>query len=188
MIQAVSSESESSAAVLPYPEPGGRQFTAGHSGSETSRERAVNEARGKVVQRRQQQALALLRVQGEHGLTVADLREITGQHHGQASSTLSTLHQRGIIERLTERRDKCLIYVLPEYVGQRQTSPYRKNRRDLSEQESEIQRLRAENALLRDRLDAATGRVRRVRELCNLRREQGHGSTLISDVEAMIRG
>lgn len=138
--------------ALPYPEPGGQESTAGHSGSETSRERAVSEARGKIVQRRQQRVLGLLHVQQTDGLTVVDLRDITGWHHGQASSTLSTLHQRGIIERLTERRDKCLVYVLPEYVGERQTTPYRKNKRDLSEQESEIQRLRGENALLRDRL------------------------------------
>lgn len=110
-----------------YPEPSG-EYTAGHSGSDTSRERALTEARDGTKAKREMRVLGFLLVVGTEGLTVRELREITGWHHGQASAALSTLHKAGKIDRLTERRDKCLVYTHPEYTGDRQTSPYHRNR------------------------------------------------------------
>lgn len=117
---------------LPYPEPGGQEHTAGHSGSDTSRERATTERNEGVVAARQMETLRFLGrdttglggrvMRGRwEGLTVKELVERTGWHHGQASSTLSTLHKGGRIERLATTRDRCKVYVLPEYVNGRAT-------------------------------------------------------------------
>jgi len=115
----VSSESEQ----VGYPEPGGEQFTAGHSGSDTSRERAVREAGDGTKKRRELQTLALLRSKGTYGMTVKELREEARMHHGQASSVLSTLHKAQRILRLEERRDRCHVYVYPPYSMGRAAKP-----------------------------------------------------------------
>lgn len=113
--------------MIGYPEPNG-EFTSGHSGSDTSAERAVGEARDGTKSMRETRVLGFLMVLGTDGVTVRELREITGWHHGQASAVLSTLHKAGKIDRLTERRDKCLVYTHPDYTGDRQTTPYHRNR------------------------------------------------------------
>lgn len=96
--------------------------TSGHSGSDTSRERAERQDSTGTTADRQGQVLALLLLPPRiHGVTVKELREDLGWHHGQASSVLSCLHKDGKIARLTERRDRCLVYVLPEYVNGRET-------------------------------------------------------------------
>lgn len=115
-------------AILPYPEPGGETYTSGHSGSDTSRERAEREDKAGITQRRQNETLAYVASFGIDGVTVVDLREITGWHHGQASSALSTLHKAGRLDRLKERRDRCAIYVHPDYTAGRETAPYKRNR------------------------------------------------------------
>jgi hypothetical protein len=109
--------------VLPYPEPDGTA-TAGWSGTDTSRERAKEEAADGTVGQRQQKVLSLLSFYGPLGLTVAKLRSLTGWHHGQASSVLSTLHKEGVIARLEEKNNRCHVYVLPENVGDRPTQPF----------------------------------------------------------------
>lgn len=126
--------SVSEPALFPYPEPGGEEFTAGHSGSDTSRERAEHERDTGTLAERARQAITYLDAMGQRGLTVVDLREVTGLHHGQASSVLSVLHKAGKIARLAERRDRCQVYVLPEYVRDRETVPYTPNRRNRVEQ------------------------------------------------------
>lgn len=114
--------------VTPYPEPGGEGATSGWSGSETSHERAVEEDANGTTRDRQRETLWQLALYGNYGLTVKDLRTATGWHHGQASSALSVLHKEGEIARLTERRDRCAVYVLKMYVGQRETSEPGRNR------------------------------------------------------------
>lgn len=109
---------------LPYPEPDGTR-TAGWSGSETSKERAVTEAQNGAARRRQAEVLGYAAVMGRTGVTVADLRDITDLHHGQVSSTLSVLHKEGRLARLTEKRDRCQVYVLPEHVDGREEAPRR---------------------------------------------------------------
>jgi hypothetical protein len=102
--------------VLPYPEPDGTA-TTGWAGSDASHERARREAADGTSRDRQDKTLRLVSRSARHGLTVAELREATGWHHGQASSVLSTLHKEGFIARLQEKRERCHIYMLPVYVS-----------------------------------------------------------------------
>jgi hypothetical protein len=69
-------------------------------------------------------ALNTLLLAGKDGVTVKDLRTRFGWHHGSASSVLSELHRDQMVERLTEKRDGCLLYVLPNQVWGRDTRPY----------------------------------------------------------------
>lgn len=97
--------------------------TSGWSGSQTSRERAEDEDRGGVTTERQRVVLVLLNARGSLGATWRELAQVEGWHHGQASGALSTLHKTGHIARLaTERRERCSVYVLPEFVGERETA------------------------------------------------------------------
>lgn len=64
--------------------------------------------------------LSLVRGCGEQGLTVAELRDATGWHHGMASSALSNLHRSRLIQRLAERRGGCGVYIAAEFVGDRE--------------------------------------------------------------------
>lgn len=57
----------------------------------------------------------------DHGITVGELRTLLDVHHGSASSALSTLHKKGEIARLSDRRDKNRIYVVPAFVNGRTT-------------------------------------------------------------------
>ena len=49
------------------------------------------------------------------GLTWKELADINGWHHGQASGVLSTLHKANLVCRLTQRRNRCAVYVLWSY-------------------------------------------------------------------------
>lgn len=107
--------------LLPY------AGTSGWSGSETSKARAEDADRSGSTSLRQAQTQWLLHKSRTNGMTWRDLSEATGWHHGTASGALSVLHKCGTIARLSERRNKCLVYVLPEYVNGRETTPYRQN-------------------------------------------------------------
>lgn len=97
--------------------------TSGWSGSQTSRERAEDEDRGGVTSERQRRVLALLGAADRTGMTWREVVEAEPSwHHGQASGALSTLHKTGHIARLTERRNRCSVYVLPEHVDERETA------------------------------------------------------------------
>lgn len=110
--------------TLPYEEADGTA-TAGWSGSDASRERAEGEARDGTASKRQGIALHLLDTFGARGLTWKDLGLHTGWHHGQSSGVLSVLHKTGRVARLHAKREKSQVYVLPEYVNDRPTSPYK---------------------------------------------------------------
>jgi hypothetical protein len=126
-----------------YPEAGGEEFTAGHSGSDTSAATAVDEARDGRKSWREQKGLELVSAGGWQGLTVAELRNTMGWHHGRASSTLSVLHKAGKIARLAETRGRCKVYVMPDMVASRQTEPYTRQKHRLSKPETEaVGRLR----------------------------------------------
>jgi hypothetical protein len=118
-------------AYLPY---GG---TSGWSGSEASHDRAVSSDQSGQTRTRQQGTVAYLRLRGAEGVTWPELGRVRGWHHGTASGVLSVLHKEGVIARLKERRDKCSIYVLPEFVNGRATSPHgrKKQRTGLSADE-----------------------------------------------------
>lgn len=113
--------------------------TSGHSGTDTSEERAVKaDSTGKTGERQQWVLNRLGRgVSTDYGLTVKDVREMTGWHHGVASSVLTTLHVAGRIVRLAEKRDRCHIYVLPQYADGREVSPYTPNKRNRSSADDE---------------------------------------------------
>lgn len=98
--------------------------TSGWSGSDTSQERAEQEDSDGTTSRRQEQTLASLAGRHGEGLTWRELGTARGWHHGQASGVLSVLHKTGRIARLTERRDRCAVYVLTDYVGDRITAPH----------------------------------------------------------------
>lgn len=115
---------------LPY---GSNPATAGWSGSDTSRERAEREAVDGTANERQRRVLEGMVRRGWLGATVKEVRESTGWHHGVASGVLSVLHKDGRLARLTDRRDRCAIYVLPEHVDGRDTAPHHANRRVTSE-------------------------------------------------------
>jgi hypothetical protein len=53
------------------------------------------------------------------GRTWKELADIQSWHHGQASGVLSVLHKEGLIARLIEKRNRCAVYVMPEYVNGR---------------------------------------------------------------------
>ena len=90
---------------LPYNE------TSGHSGTDTSKERALHADRSGRTALRQAQALNLLSQRKIAGLTWKEFSEITGLHHGTASGVLSVLHKTGRIARLKETRNGCKVYV-----------------------------------------------------------------------------
>jgi hypothetical protein len=97
--------------------------TEGYAGSDTSRLRAQNDAVSGVASKRQRYVLIMAARAGEKGITVAELRDVN-LHHGRVSGALSVLHRTGRLMRLTEIRDKCKVYVLPQYVGDRATEPH----------------------------------------------------------------
>ena len=107
--------------VLPY------AGTSGWSGSDTSKARAERDDRTGVTANRQAQVLRLLRIAAENGVTWREVASAMGLHHGQASGALSGLHKAGVIERLGNARQRCAVYVLPEYVHGRVTKPYKRN-------------------------------------------------------------
>lgn len=107
--------------VLPY---GG---TSGSSGSETSDERAADMDVDGRIKERDKRTWDIVWGTGDIGLTWRELADQTGMHHGEASGSLSRLHLAGHLARLTERRDRCQVYVHPKMVKGRDTSEYRPN-------------------------------------------------------------
>lgn len=83
--------------------------TAGWSGSDTSKSRAMTNLRTGKEYNNQQKALHLLKLSGK-GLTWKELSLQTDMHHGTASGVLSVLHKAGAIIRSTTVRDGCKVY------------------------------------------------------------------------------
>jgi hypothetical protein len=108
--------------------------TSGWSGSQASLERVVSEDKNGITRSRQFIAKRYL---GDRGFSGATWKEVGAEfnwHHGQATAVLSVLHKEGVIRRLSaERRDRSSVYVLPEYVGDRQFAAHgRSGKRDES--------------------------------------------------------
>lgn len=121
--------------------------TSGWSGSDTSRERAERDDADGTTSHRQQQALSALRTAGAQGLTWKEVGARFGWHHGQASGVLSVLHKEGEIDRLTQRRNRCQVYVAHDYVNGRETSPHgtrgRKRQTLTSDEHAAVSHLRS---------------------------------------------
>lgn len=110
--------------------------TSGWSGSDTSRERAETEDTDGTTSARQQTVLRHLGFVGSVGATWREVAAATGWHHGQASGALSVLHKEGRIARLTVRRDRCQVYVLPSCVNGRETVDHGRDRLTPEEREA----------------------------------------------------
>lgn len=94
-----------STAYVPY------NGTAGWSGTDTSKQRALYNLRTGKEYNNQQKALALINDADSAGLTWKELSEHTGMHHGTASGVLSVLHKSGAILRTTKVRNGCKVYM-----------------------------------------------------------------------------
>ena len=101
--------------------------TSGWKGSEASYDRVVEDDADGTTSKRQKETLISLGAAGIRGLTWKELGEIYGWHAGQSSGCLSVLHLEGMVCRLTERRNRCSIYVLPPFVNGRETSRRKTN-------------------------------------------------------------
>lgn len=104
------------AQILPF------KGTSGWAGSKASQDRQMMLDETGETGKRQSMVLSELQDAGTHGATWRDISLALELHHGQASAALSVLHREGLISRLEERRNKCSIYVLPEFVAGRQTA------------------------------------------------------------------
>jgi hypothetical protein len=93
---------------------------SGWSGSAPSRERAEDLDKSGITIKRQQFVLSELLVSGKYGITWREL-DMHFSHHGVSTALLSVLHKVGAIQRLSERRNRCSVYVLPEFVYGRET-------------------------------------------------------------------
>lgn len=103
--------------------------TAGWSGTETSKDRALYNLRTGKEYNNQQKALALLKEARANGLTWKELGEQADIHHGSASGVLSVLHQAGAILRGTRVRNGCKIYYSIEYSDAIAHEPYKKKQK-----------------------------------------------------------
>lgn len=99
----------------------------------------------------------------DYGATWRDIARMLNLHHGQASGALSNLHRRGFIARLTEKRDRCSVYVTNRFVLDRDTLSYGAGsepadpegdcpRMDCQTVLAMYESLQAENARLKERL------------------------------------
>jgi hypothetical protein len=55
------------------------------------------------------------------GATWREVAAVFRLHHGEASGPLSTAHKDGDLAKLTEKRERCGVYVHPKYVNGRDT-------------------------------------------------------------------
>lgn len=100
--------------VLPY------NGSSGHSGTDTSKERADTMDKTGKTRDLQLKALQLIDQKGSYGITWGELAQHLNVHHGSASCVLSVLHKAGELVRLNERRGRSKVYVLPKWVNGRE--------------------------------------------------------------------
>lgn len=152
--------------------------TQGWSGTDTSKERAERDARDGTAHDHQRWTLKRLGLLGHTGITVAELRNDTGWHHGVASSVLTVLHKDKRISRLVERRNRCKVYVLPEYVDYREESPYKPN----STHKDDVDRLEAGLNFLHRKYDLETLHEAGVYDVTHI------SAIIQSDIELLLHG
>lgn len=100
--------------------------TAGWSGSDTSKARALDNVKSGRELNNQQKALHLLKRAGTNGLTWKDIATATGWHHGTASGVLSVLHTSGAIVRTYTVRNRCKVYVHQDFKDEVKVEPRKK--------------------------------------------------------------
>ena len=92
--------------------------TAGWSGTDTSKARAIDNVKSGREKNHQILALKHLKLAGISGVTWKELANSQGWHHGTASGVLSILHQSGAIVRAIKARNGCKIYIHQDYKDQ----------------------------------------------------------------------
>ncbi len=107
--------------------------TSGYSGSDTSEERARQQDADGTTSERQRRTRSVIAATGGAGCTWKELSDVTGWHHGESSGALSVMHKEGVLARLTERRNRCAVYVLPEHVNGRETALHGRRRAEPAE-------------------------------------------------------
>lgn len=70
------------------------------------------------------EVMALLRKAEDFGITWWEASMVLEKHHGEVSGALSSLHREGVIYRLTEKRGKSKVYVLPRFCNGRTIEEY----------------------------------------------------------------
>jgi hypothetical protein len=108
-----------STAYVPY------NGTAGWSGTDTSKARAVDNIITRREETNQQKTLAILK-QYPQGLTWKDVAIANNWHHGTASGVLSVLHTSGAIVRTYTVRNKCKVYVHQDFKDEVKIEPRKK--------------------------------------------------------------
>jgi hypothetical protein len=112
-------------ASLPY------AGTSGWSGTDASRERAERRDSNGQTATLQSRIVDNARHAGQWGITVKWLRDAyPDEHHGTLSGALTALHKTGRLLRLTEKRDKCSVYVAPQFLLGREAVPPKGRQRD----------------------------------------------------------
>lgn len=100
--------------------------TAGWSGTDTSKTRAIDNIASGREENNQVLALKYLKSKGTNGATWKEVAAETGWHHGTASGVLSVLHQSGAIVRALKARNRCKIYVHQDFKWHIQHEVYKK--------------------------------------------------------------
>lgn len=99
---------------------------SGHSGSDTSRERQQREDADGTTAWRQEAVMEAVRMGRSSGKTCGELEREMNAGHGAISAALSVLHRDGTLVRLTERRNRQQVYVMPGYASaDRERAPFR---------------------------------------------------------------
>lgn len=102
--------------------------TAGWSGTDTSKERAMVNLRTGKEYNNQQKALTLLK-QIRQGLTWQELSYLTDMHHGTASGVLSVLRRSGAILRTKQTRSGCKVYMDISFTDDVEHEPYKEKKK-----------------------------------------------------------
>lgn len=106
----------------------GPEGSSGHSGSETSKERADRDDASGITSKRDRETLVRLHLANTMGYTCAEFERKFDLSHGQASGSLSRLHRAGLITRLRNKRDGQQVYVHRAHVSHGDDlAPYRPN-------------------------------------------------------------
>ena len=100
--------------------------TAGWSGTDTSKARAIDNIASGREENNQVLALKYLKSKGTDGATWKEIAAETGWHHGTASGVLSVLHHSGAIVRALKARNRCKIYVHQDFKWHIQHEVYKK--------------------------------------------------------------
>lgn len=142
--------------------------TSGFRGSDTSEARALRDDRSGKTKYRQESTLRALAQAEHHGLTYQELGSMMGWHHGQSSGALSVLHKTGHIARLSEKRNRCKVYVLPSYIYGRHAEPHSGNMTRTAGNKREAGMLTERQAdILIDGQRVLVGQVARTLESCD---------------------